>query len=205
MHQSSMQAMARFVEQHLASRRGRPLSVLDVGSMDVNGSYRTLLDDPAWTYTGLDMAAGPGVDVVLAGPYDWSVVASSSFDVVISGQAFEHIEFPWVTILEVARVLRPGGLVCIIVPSGGYEHRYPLDAWRYYPDGVRALARWADLDVISAETSWQPAAEYSDDSALWADTVLVATKRRASAQATAKTEALRRLTRFQATRRQSVT
>ena len=205
MHQSSMAAMSRFVATHLPARRGAPLAVLDVGSMDVNGSYRTLFDDPAWTYTGVDMAAGAGVDKVLAGPYDWSSIESSSFDVVVSGQAFEHIEYPWVTILEVARVLRPGGLVCIIVPSGGYEHRYPIDAWRYYPDGIRALAQWADLDVLRAETAWEPTGEYSDDSALWADTVLVATKRRPKPPAAAKAELLRRVTRLQARRRQSVT
>lgn len=207
MHQSSMGAMARFVEGHLASRRGRQLSVLDVGSMDVNGSYRTLFDDPAWSYTGVDMAPGAGVDKVLPGPYDWSNIQTASFDVVVSGQAFEHIEYPWVTILEVARILRPGGLVCIIVPSAGYEHRYPVDCWRYYPDGLRALARWADLDVIDAATDWEPAGDYSDDSALWADSVLVAAKRRERPrpQATAKQEVLRRVTRLQAARRQTAT
>ena len=205
MHQSSMLAMTRFVEEHMGAYRGRPMSVLDVGSLDVNGSYRSLFDDDCWQYTGVDMSPGAGVDVVLPGPYDWSPIRSDAYDVVISGQAFEHIEFPWVTIAEVARVLRPGGLVCIIVPSGGFEHRYPVDCWRYYPDGIRALAHWADLDVLSAETSWTPTGDYDDDSALWADTVVVATKRRRGVPAVAKSEVLRRLTRFQAHRRQSVT
>src|SRR5579875_2336057 len=115
MHQSSLEAMARFVAEDLADRRGRAMRVLDVGSMDVNGSYRQFFDDPAWTYTGVDMEAGPGVDSVLPQPYDWSVLAASAYDEVVSGQALEHIEFPWVTILEVARVLRPQGLVCLIV------------------------------------------------------------------------------------------
>lgn len=203
MHQSSLEAMARFVKEDLADRRGRPLQVLDVGAMDVNGSYRQFFDDPAWAYTGLDMEAGNGVDVVLPQPYDWSALNDDSFDVVISGQAFEHIEFPWVTILEVARVLRPGGLLCLIVPSGGYEHRYPVDCWRYYPDGVRALAHWADLDVVRADTAWEPTGDYVDDSAQWADTVLVARKRPAAAVHKAKSEVLRRVSRFQANRRQT--
>lgn len=174
MHQSSMAAMQRFVQQHLASSRGRPLRILDIGSMDLNGSYRTFFDDPAWNYTGVDAEPGPGVDLVLRGPYDWDALGSASYDVVVSGQAFEHIRFPWVSMLEVARVLRPGGLACILVPSGGYEHRYPVDCWRYYPDGVAALAAWADLEVVAATTDWEPRADYTDDSALWQDTVLVA-------------------------------
>ena len=198
--------MARFVTEDIAERRGQRLAVLDVGAMDVNGSYRQLFDDPLWSYTGMDAAAGNGVDLVLAEPYDWSGLRDRTFDVVISGQAFEHIEFPWVTILEVARVLRPGGVACLIVPSAGYEHRYPLDCWRYYPDGVRALARWADLDVVRAETNWSPRDDYLDDSAGWHDTVLVATKRPAHAILTSrvKSEMLRRVTRFQANRRQTM-
>jgi ubiquinone/menaquinone biosynthesis C-methylase UbiE len=34
---------------------------------------------------------------------------SNSVDVVVSGQAFEHIPFVWVSITEIARVLRRGG------------------------------------------------------------------------------------------------
>ncbi len=46
-----------------------------------------------WLYTGLDMAAGNNVDIVLRTPYVWHEVASGSADVVISGQAFEHIPY----------------------------------------------------------------------------------------------------------------
>lgn len=173
-----MQAMRRFVDEHLADRRGRRLRVLDVGSMDVNGSYRQLFDDPQWHYTGVDLESGNGVDVVLQSTYNWNAIPSDSFDVVISGQAFEHVEFPWITVLQVTRVLVEGGIFCMIVPSGGFEHRYPLDCWRYYPDGAKALAHWADLDVVSASTAWVPRRSYADDSAAWADTVLVARKPR---------------------------
>jgi hypothetical protein len=176
MHQSSMAAMEGFVATHLAPFRGKPLRILDVGSLDVNGTYRPLFDDPHWHYTGLDLEAGPGADVVIESPYSWRSMKARSFDVVVSGQAFEHIEFPWITILEITRLLVDGGLVCIIVPSGGHEHRYPLDCWRFYPDGAQALARWGDLEVLSVSTAWVPVRDYDDDSAAWADTVLVARK-----------------------------
>jgi hypothetical protein len=176
MHQSSMEAMERFVEQHLAERKWQRLRVLDVGSMNVNGSYRTLFEQPGWTYTGLDLEPGPGVDYVLESPYTWRNVRASSYDVVITGQAFEHIEFPWITVLYATRALVPGGLLCMIVPSGGEEHRYPVDCWRFYPDGVTALARWGDLEPLSATTAWPGTATYPDNSERWADTVLVARK-----------------------------
>jgi ubiquinone/menaquinone biosynthesis C-methylase UbiE len=146
---------------------------------------------------------------VLPSPYDWSRLGAETYDVVISGQAFEHIEFPWVTMTEVARVLKRGGLVCVIAPSAGPLHRCPVDCWRYYPDGVSALARWANLDVISAETNWNPQGEFVDYSAWWKDTVLVA--RRPSARgrrrvrSSIRLRALRTTTTSQATRRQSIT
>jgi cephalosporin hydroxylase len=168
--------MKWFRRRFLAGREGRPLRVLDLGSMDVNGSYKPLFDDPAWSYVGADQSAGRNVDVVLADPYRWSALDDSSFDVVISGQAFEHIEFFWVTILEVARVLKGGGLCCIVAPSAGFEHRYPTDCWRFYPDGFRAMARWARLEVLDARTQWTQLGYQGDDSDLWKDSVLVGRK-----------------------------
>jgi hypothetical protein len=171
-----MLAMAGFVDQYLDDRRGSPLRVLEVGSMNVNGSYRTLFDQPGWSYTGLDLERGPGGDLVLPSTLDWRAVRPDSYDVVITGQAFEHMEFPWITILHVTRALVPGGLLCLIVPSGGEEHRYPVDCWRFYPDGVTALAHWGDLEAISVTTAWPGTATYRDESERWADTVLVARK-----------------------------
>jgi len=176
MHASSLENMGRFVARHLAPYRGRPTRILDLGSQDICGSYRPLFDDPAWEYVGLDLAPGRNVHLVLGDPYHWSALGEASADVVVSGQAFEHIEFFWLTMLEIVRVLRPGGLCCIIAPSGGYEHRYPVDCWRFFPDGFRALARYAGLETISAYVGPEAGAVYPDESALWADTVFIGRK-----------------------------
>jgi SAM-dependent methyltransferase len=53
-----------------------------------------------------------------------------SVDVVVSGQTFEHIPFFWVSILELARILRPGGYLFITVPSRGHVHEV-RDCWRF--------------------------------------------------------------------------
>jgi len=176
MHESSLARMRWFVDSHLGSFRNRPTRILDIGSQDVNGTYRPLFDDPQWTYVGTDMTMGRGVDLVLSQPYRWGrQLKSSDFDVVISGQAFEHVEFPWASILEIARVLRPNGLLCMVVPSSGRQHRYPVDCWRFYPDGLAALAGWAGLEVLQAKTHWEDEG-WADGSDEWHDSVLVATK-----------------------------
>ena len=179
MHQSSRDNMLAFRKKYLESRQNEPLSILDLGSLDVNGSYRGYFEVSPWTYRGIDMAAGKNVDIVLQDPYDWREIRSGSADVVVSGQAFEHIEFFWLTMLEIARVLKPGGVCCLIAPSGGPEHRYPVDCWRFYPDGFAALARFASLDVLEV-SSQDGTAAYSDGSDQWRDTVLVCRKRAGS-------------------------
>jgi SAM-dependent methyltransferase len=96
--------------------------------------------------------------------------------VFISGQAFEHTEYLWLTMMEVERVLKPTGLACIITPSAGPEHRYPVDCWRIYPDGMRALAKFAGLETIDVLTEWNPQ-DYADDSYNWKDSRLLARKK----------------------------
>jgi Methyltransferase domain len=173
-HQSSLEKMIAFRERYLSERVKEPLRILDVGSQDVNGSYRAIFSEPLWAYTGLDMTAGNNVDVVLRTPYVWNEVASRSADVVISGQAFEHIRYFWMTMLEIARVLKVGGICCILAPSSGPEHRYPVDCWRFYPDGLASLAQFAHLETLEAVTQWDDGADA--DSNLWHDSMLVCRK-----------------------------
>ena len=148
MHESSLARMRDVIGTHLKDRRGIATRILDVGSLDVNGTYRHLFDEPEWDYVGLDMVPGPGVDVVVRRPYRWREIRSSSFDVVVSGQAFEHIEFPWMTILEVVRVLRPGGIVVLVVPSSGPEQSAASWSWSRI-----ALALTAGWFVARNDTS----------------------------------------------------
>ena len=51
--------MMAFRDRHLSARAREPLRILDVGSLDVNGSYREVFSGPPWVYQGLDMAAVP--------------------------------------------------------------------------------------------------------------------------------------------------
>lgn len=148
MHLSSMKIMERFIKRYL-NRPGK-LDILDVGSKVVKGqsmSYRTLFTRPDWTYTGADIEPGDNVDVVLRSPDRWQF-ADDRFNVVISGQTIEHVEWPWEFMREVARILKPRGLACIVAPAQWHLHRHPIDTFRYFPDGMTALARWAGLRAV---------------------------------------------------------
>lgn len=168
--------MNLFVEKYLAHKRETPLQIVDLGSANIGGTYRDYFNSPHWKYVGIDLVPGPNIDITLSNPYNWRELRSHCADVFISGQTFEHIEFFWLTMLEIARILKPGGMCCIIAPSTGPIHRYPVDCWRFFPDGFAALARYADLEVceIIHETDHT---SYPDQSEIWRDLVLIARKK----------------------------
>jgi SAM-dependent methyltransferase len=175
MHQSSYDKMLRFRDHYLAAKADAALLIHDLGSIDVNGCYRPIFSQPPWRYVGIDMEAGKNVDLVLKNPYVFREIGSNTVDVVVSGQAFEHIRFFWITMLEIVRILRPSGLCCMLAPSSGFEHRYPYDCWRFYPDGMQALAVFARMDVLEAATQWEDQG-YADGSDQWHDTLLICRK-----------------------------
>lgn len=141
--------MNLFIDKYIPDEE---LFVLDLGSRIIPrqshlGSYRQLFNNKKWRYTGVDVERGENVDVVILDPYIFPF-GDGEFDIVISGQTLEHIEYPWLWFEEMARVLKKGGICCIIAPSIIQEHKFPIDTYRYYPDGMRALAKWGGLDVL---------------------------------------------------------
>jgi SAM-dependent methyltransferase len=149
-HASSYEKIRAFRDAYLETSAEATLSVLDVGSMahKEQDTYRPLFAGSRYSFTGLDIAEGPNVDLVPADVFHWAEIGSRSFDVVISGQAFEHNPYFWITLAEVARVLVPGGLVAIVAPGGGAVHRYPFDCWRFYPDAWPAACAFVGLELL---------------------------------------------------------
>lgn len=168
MHKSSFLAMDRFKNKYLDNNK--ELYILDVGSYDSNEkpfNYGLLFKEDSWHYKGMDIRDGPNVHVVVSDIYDWAEIEDSSYDVVISGQAFEHMEFFWKAILEIERILKPGGFCCIIAPSAGPVHRNPYDCYRYTAEGMAAIGKYAGLTVLE---------NYTNDSPIWNDAILICKK-----------------------------
>lgn len=119
---------------------GEPPSVIvDVGAANFNGSLRDCKPE-GWVYVGVDIEPGKDVDLV-GNP--WALpLTSESADLIVSTSCLEHDGLFWVTFLEMARVLRPGGALYINAPSNGKYHPMPDDCWRFYPDAGQALERW---------------------------------------------------------------
>jgi len=171
MHKSSYLKMQYFKDTYL--NPDDELKILDIGSFDKGGNYNygIILNEDNWTYHGLDLQPGNNIDIVVENPYDWQdEIEDETYDLVISGQAFEHIEFFWLTLEQVKRVLKPGGMFFLIVPSTGPVHKNPYDCYRFNENAMKAMAKYINLNVIEYGTNFD---EISDP---WYDTFLVAKK-----------------------------
>jgi len=114
------------------------VNLLDVGSYNVNGSYRPIAHTKGWQYTGLDIVPGKNVDVVSQDPYHYPF-KDGEFDIVISGSVMEHVKCIWFWVPELVRLIRPGGMLAIITHTQWTYHPHPVDCWRIMPDGMRLL------------------------------------------------------------------
>ena len=170
MHNSSMMKMEYFKNTYL--NPSDELKILDIGSFDKTGdfNYGIILNEEKWTYSGLDLQEGNNVDIVIKDPYNWEEIKNETFDVVISGQTFEHVEFFWITMEEIKRIMKPGGLCCIIVPSTGPVHKNPYDCYRFNENGVRSLAKCVKFDILESGTT------EDSSSHPWYDSFVIARK-----------------------------
>jgi len=146
MNLKTMQIMKKFL---FAYPPGPGTTVADIGSMDVNGSYRELFPGNV-IYTGIDIAAGNGVDVVSADPYNYPF-PDNHFDLVISGNTLEHVEDMKDFMKEASRILKHGKLIFISVPWKWPKHSYPIDCWRVLPDGLIFLFRVSGIDLVEVK------------------------------------------------------
>lgn len=180
MHQSSYLKMEWFKKNYLQERKKEEIKILDIGSCDMGGSYRPIFSEEKWLYTGMDMVQGANVDVVVEDCYNWKEIESSAYDVVISGQAFEHMPYFWLVMEEIKRVLKQDGICCIIAPSGGEEHRCPVDCYRFYTDGMIALADYVQMNLLYAFTGEGYRDDgkdiFRDNQGVWHDSILIAQK-----------------------------
>jgi SAM-dependent methyltransferase len=111
---------------HRRLRRTLPLlggHVLDVGcgAKPYRGWFGAVE-----SYVGLDVASGPEVDVLVRPDGTWPL-DSARFDVVLCTQVLEHVENLELTLNEIVRVLKPGGVAVVTFPFLYNEHGEPYD------------------------------------------------------------------------------
>ncbi len=134
-----------WVAARVADRAASAAAVLEIGSLDINGSVRPLFPG-ATHYHGLDLVAGDGVDEV-ADASTWT--PPRTYDVVVSAEVLEHAP-TWREILEMMwSATAPGGLLLMTCATDPRPPHSAVDGWdvrdgEYYANvaagDVRAMA-----------------------------------------------------------------
>jgi SAM-dependent methyltransferase len=168
MHKTAEENSKLFFKNYVYPNK-KEIKILEIGSYIGGFNIRTLSPTNA-TYVGVDLSKGPGVDVVLNDEYILPF-NDNEFDYVISSSCFEHVEFFWVSFLEIMRVLKPSGLFYLNAPSNGDFHRYPVDCWRFFPDSGHALVKWGIKNNYNCCLLEQYTSDKGDD--IWSDYVCV--------------------------------
>jgi len=139
MHKSSMNEMRLFRDEYLS---GMGASILDIGSRCVMEQKETFkqLFEPNFEYVGMDIEPGENVDIV------GYMNIPKIFDVVISGSVMEHVKRPWDWLKSLTNYYKM--YICIIAPHTWKEHRFPIDTYRYFPDGMRDLFEYAGIKEV---------------------------------------------------------
>ncbi len=102
-------------------------------------------------YVGIDFAQGDRswdysrLDVI--GRLEALPFPDASFDHVLSIVVLEHTPQPGRVIEEFRRVLKPGGMVHLVVPHMWEEHQKPYDFFRFTSSGIRYLMEGSGIRV----------------------------------------------------------
>lgn len=110
------------------------LTVLEIGSFDINGSIKKIFEPFAAEYIGIDPQAGPGVDIVTSGT-EYS--NPGYFDVVVTCETFEHTP-EWKEIINQSYLnLKDGGVFIATMAGEGRPPHSALDEnpirdWEHY-------------------------------------------------------------------------
>jgi hypothetical protein len=147
--------MEKLVDDHVVTP-GRGRLVYDIGSLDIYGSYRGMLEGKGWCYKGVDIVKGANVDILVNEDYGskaWRSLAQKPADLIVSGQCLEHSKNPFDLIRAVAGVAANGAFILLIAPASWPQHRHPRDCWRFLPDGMSELAKHAGCSYIGGGLS----------------------------------------------------
>lgn len=113
------------------------MRVLELGSREVTGESHARNEFSNAEYVGFDYYPGNNVDVVGdAHKLSSYFKDKERFDIVYTSACFEHFAMPWIVAIEIAKVLKVGGLVFVETHFSFSSHERP---WHFFQFSDMAL------------------------------------------------------------------
>jgi SAM-dependent methyltransferase len=130
-----------FGKQNMKHDEVKGKRVLEIGSYDVNGSLRSVIEcfNP-FEYIGVDITKGYGVDVVCSADDVRKRFGDDRFDVVVSTEMMEHVQDWRKVISNIKNITAPNGVILITTRSAGFGyHGFPYDFWRFETSDMKDI------------------------------------------------------------------
>jgi hypothetical protein len=125
--------------------------VLELGSRARSAVTRKHRIPARLDYLGIDILAGPNVDVVGDVHELGKMFPNERFVAAFSVSVFEHLAMPWKAAIELNRVLELGGIVYTSTHQAWPVHEEPWDFWRFSKFSWQALFNSATgFDLLEA-------------------------------------------------------
>jgi ubiquinone/menaquinone biosynthesis C-methylase UbiE len=127
--------------KHLISVGNEPgKRILEIGSREVCGPSSARRDFEQAQYVGFDYYPGSNVDVVgdahkLSSYFE----KDAKFDIIYTSACFEHFAMPWIVAIEIAKLLKVGGLLFVETHFSFSSHERPWNFFQFSDMGLRAL------------------------------------------------------------------
>ncbi len=144
MHNNSMQLFNKFALEYFDQKR----SVLEIGPDKNPSTLKTLVGDRNSLWSTLDVSDWLAATTYIAESMYSFPIEDDAFDIVVSANVIEHVQNIWKWMDELARICTPGGYIITINPVSWPYHEAPVDCWRIYPEGMKALSENAGLNVV---------------------------------------------------------
>jgi SAM-dependent methyltransferase len=109
--------------------------------------FRAVIEPQVERYIGYDVEPRSGQVDLLGDLEDMHLVADRSIDVALCSEVLEHVPHPQAAMGELARIIRPGGVLVLTVPFLARLHEEPHDYFRYTRHGLRRLLDDAAFDI----------------------------------------------------------
>ncbi|HXB11638.1 MAG TPA: methyltransferase domain-containing protein [Bacteroidia bacterium] len=129
------------------------MKVLEIGPVGYPSYYSKVVDKKSLDWHTLDI----GIEYIEKAEANRNHIKSESeynypipdntYDIVLSGQVMEHVKDIWQWMTELKRITKIGGHIIIVCPVSWPYHEAPVDCWRIYPEGMKALMEKVKLEI----------------------------------------------------------
>ena len=123
------------------------IKVLEIGPDEIPSSYRKKVKIKSIVWDTIDLSPNYNTTFLAKNEYQFPI-EDKSYDIILSGQVIEHVRKIWIWIKELSRICKVGGHIITINPISYPYHEAPVDCWRIYPEGMKALYEEQGLKVV---------------------------------------------------------